>query len=240
MRRFLLATGVVAPSLILCPVAFAFAGLDNSRTLAAAKAVGCSIDTNLPFAATLEPWSGAKGSSKRIVATLSDPHDDEDLGKLCVGVAQTVGTTFVRVASLYVPGPRTPSEIQPIYNVFVGIDRAKFNYAPGQTAFAVRVTGELNTTAMIEKRTTLYLFRVNGDHIDLIFRAKGSAETIDKADNGPPGDEIICQGNKCDRETYQIKFSQHMTRGAFDLLLSDKYHRNFKRHIWNGARYSAE
>jgi hypothetical protein len=245
MRRFLLlATGVVAPSLFVCPAAHAFADLDNSGTAAAAKAVGCSIDPKLRFATALDPWPGAKGSAMRIVATLSNPREggevEEDLGELCVGVVQSVDSAFAKVATLSAPGPRAPAEITPIYTAFVTVDGAPYKYAPSQTAFAVRVTGELNTTAVIERRTTLYLFRVNGDHIDLIFKAKVGDETIDKTGDEIAGDEVICEASLCDRETRSIKFSPRMTRGAFDLLLSDKSHRNFKRYVWSGARYSAE
>lgn len=225
MRRcLLLATGAIASSLLACPVDPSLAESDKSG--AAAAAAGCSIDPDLPFAATLGPWPGAKESPRRIVATSSDPHEGEDLGELCVGVVRSVGSAFTKVATLNAPGPRPPAEIRPLSNVHVAIDRVPFYYAPGQTAFAVRVTGELNTQTANATHTRLYLYRVNNDQINEIFEAKVEDRATDKV------------GETVQDETRIIEFSRHMTRGVFDLLLSNRSHLKSKRYIWTGARYS--
>lgn len=227
MRRLLLlVTGVLAPSLSIA--APSLVAPDDPRVAAAARAVGCKVDPYLRFAAALASWPGAEDSARWIVATSSNPHQDDDLGQLCVGVVRSVGPAFAKVATLSAPGPRTPAEIQPVSDVYVVIDRTPYHYAPGQTAFAVWVTGELNTTSVNVHYTTTYLYSISGNQIAQIFSSELGDGTIDKV------------GETEETRYRVIKFSSRMTHGAFDLLISDKSHRRFKRYIWTGSRYAQE
>jgi len=225
-RPHLISAGVCASLMLTCPAAMAFVSHDVQMAAPAAKAVGCPIDPKLPFGAAIEPWPGAKDKQVQIVATSSDVNDPVDLGVLCVGVVRSVGSGFAKVAGLAGRGPRPAAETGPVMNVYLAIDPTPFHYAPGQTAFAVRVTGEFNSDSTNVHYDRLYMYRIDGTRLEQIFSAKVGDGTIDKV----AGAE--------DTTTRVIKFSPQMTRGVFDLLLSDKSHRKFRRYVWTGAQYA--
>jgi hypothetical protein len=162
-----------------------------------------------------------------VVATVSDSSTTNDDGVLCVGVVQTTGSGFRKVAVLK-GGPHPPADVNPITNTYVTIDSIPFRISPTEAAFAVRVTEEFNSTSTNYSSTELYLFRRQGNQLNEIFHANVGDELIDKTnDAGARKHGLI------------VKFSNQLHRGAYDLILSPARGGSPKRFIWSGSRYVA-
>lgn len=192
----------------------------------AAAAARCPLDPAAPFGAALEKFPGQPDSMLRAVATLTGPADADGLGSLCVGVVRGDGASFVAVATLRpADRPTPPGDIDPVTNVYVGIDRTPFHFMPTETAFAVRATGEFNSSSTNASWSTLYLFRRTGTSLSPIFHARIDEQTNDKTGSDP----VV-------HRRWSVSFDVRMHHGAYDLLLATAG-RTPRRFIWNGVHY---
>ena len=215
---------------MICLCGPARAADDQARERQAVTAVGCDIkkgDGDEP-ALALRPLGGPD-PSLWVAAALTGEMSSDGLGDLCVGLVRETGDRFSRVAVLPGPAPEPPAEIDPTSTRNLDIDKLGFRFAPNETAFAVRASGEYNSTSTNVSWSTLYLFRRQGSRLSLIFRGDMGGSEIDKTSGGT------------DKSTaFIVRFGLKTTNGAYDLMLAPKGGRGrVKRYVWTGDRYVA-
>jgi hypothetical protein len=219
-------TVLSAACLALAAASAHAAPADPKALQAAAAAVGCEVEPGNYPQADLQKWPDANAPALQVVASLVGPDDEHSLGRLCVGVIRQDGGRAIREAVL-MDVIRPPKKIDPV-SPSVQIDTVPFQFSPSETAIAVWVEGSLDTQSVGYDYSTLYLFRRQGGHLVKIFDGLGHEVTTDKT-------------GKHYKETsveYVVKFSPHVTNGAYDLILARKHGGKGRRYIWTGEKYA--
>jgi hypothetical protein len=192
---------------------------------AALKAGGCTDDI---AASDLAPWAG--GPPGLSVAASVSPQDDGDtIGELCVVVVSGQGTSFAPVARTADDAAiRPPADVQPMTASQVTVQKTPFRFSPTESAVAVSAGGYFSSSSTGAYWDELYLMRLRGGRLAPIFHAM-----IEQGDNDNT------PGGVSHQRRWIVRFDTHVTRGAYDLILSRKGARGGVRYVWNGARYVA-
>ncbi len=219
----------MALALLLAGAAWAQSEKDKNAAFAAL--VGADADATDAAPVDLAPWADGP-SGLLVVAALedTDANDEaETLGALRVGLVARRGSGFVLVASdkdADYPEPRR--EITPS-TPSVMIDRAVFRIAPNETALGVDISETLTTSSTTAGASSLMLYRRSGAKLIPIFSAQTADSTIDKT-----GASAREESNR-----HIVRFTSHLTRGYYDLVVARPGARAGRTFIWNGSRYVA-
>jgi hypothetical protein len=218
---------LVAACLALTAASLAQAAPADPMALrAAAAAVGCKLDLGEHARSDLQKWPDAKEPEFQVVASLIGPEDGDSLGRLCVGAVRQDRGNTIREAVL-TDVVRPPKKIDPIDVKGVRIDTIPFRFSPTETAVAVWVEAGLDTESVGYDYNALYLFRRQGDRLLRIFGGLGNEVTTDKTEHFK---ETIIE--------HVVRFSPHITNGAYDLIFAPKHGGKGQRYVWTGTKYA--
>ena len=213
-------------SLVLLGMAISIKALAAAASSPALTTVGCGqADAQPP--SDMRSFPGQPGTDLRVVAALIGSPDADSLGSLCVAVVRPLGSGFTVVARLPEDKqPEPPSGVDHVTSTQVDIDTLPYRFAPTEVAFAVRVSGEFDSTSTNASWERLYLFRRTGNRVTMIFHAETDTSETDKTSTEPD-------------ETHKriLKFSTALHNGGYDLILAESHSRGFRRFIWSGSTY---
>ena len=213
-------------SWVLLGSAFSIKAIAAAATSPALTAVGCAQAEPQP-PSNMRSLPGQIGTDLRVVAALLGSPDADSLGSLCVAVVRPLGGGFTVVARLPEDKqPEPPSDVDHVTSTQVAIDAVPYRFAPTEVAFAVRVSGEFDSTSTEVSWERLYLFRRTGNRVSLIFHAETDTSETDKMSTESA-------------ETHRriVRFSTALHNGGYDLILAQSHSRDFRRFVWSGSTY---
>ncbi len=202
---------------------------DQDKAAAYKALEGTGLDSADPPPVALGAWPGGP-SGVLAVATLEDTGSEDApgaLGTLRVGLVSPRGAAFVLAASDegsdYPEPDRTVIPSVPD----VSIDGAVFRISPGEVALGVDVSESLTTTSTSAGASSLILYRHTDDKLVAIFSASTDEFILDKTD--PRARETETR--------HIVRFTSHLTKGFYDLVLARPGAHAGRTYVWDGARY---
>jgi hypothetical protein len=223
MRR---TNAIVLGGLCLCTVLFVGEGAVGQPPSGggAAQAAGCNPPSH-PAASATGAWADGSKDALKIVASVSGKSFHDTLGDLCVRLVAEDGHT---VAALTPDLRLPPPDVEPASAVTVAIGPTPFQYRTWDKAFAVAVTGGVETQSVGYSWTNLYLFRREGAKLIEIFDDEVARRDEDKV------------GLKVVEGRAELKVSTVKHAGVFDLIVIPNQGGAAKTYVWDGARYALQ
>ena len=198
---------------------------DPGARAALATLEGQAADPDIPVA--LAPWPGGP-TGVLVIAALEDPSPSgQPLGTARVGLVTRQGNRFTLLASDEETDCPEPERVFDPSDPDIGIDGATFRIAPNEVAIGIDVGENLITTSINLYASSLLLYRRLHHRLVPIFTAATAESELDKESPNEP--EQLTR--------HIVRFTRHMTRGFYDLVLQRVGARTGRTYVWNGARY---